>query len=221
VFLRRRARSAHVDDLDLLAYASGLRLDDAMARHIAGCTACRARQEQLAARAASLAAPSPATHPAWAAPRPRRGTRGWAWGAAAVSALALLLFWPRAIWTAAPPGPVALAVFLRGTADHLRPIRPVTGTVTVRFVRGVDWALLTASDLPVLPPQDVYEAWWIRGTRHVPAAVFRPDPTGHVSVWMPSRSGLHGVDAVGITIEPAPGTRVPTGRRAFFARLLS
>jgi hypothetical protein len=213
----------HLDDLDLLAYASGLRPSDGEVQaHLAACAACRQRQADLAKALSSLsyAVEKP---PPWDIVKPP-GWRGGVrprWYLAPAAAALLLGFWawPRMIWPAAPAGPVALWVLTAGQARWLAAVDAKTGSVELRFSRNTGWALLTADRLPAPPPGHVYEAWWIRGRQHVRAAVFLPDADGHAVVWMQSPSDFAGVKAVGITVEPAPGRDTPTGPRQFLGTL--
>jgi hypothetical protein len=73
--------------------------------------------------------------------------------------------------------------------------------------------------LPRLPAGGVYEAWWIRKGRHVPAGVFYANPTGTTSVWLRSAADFQGVHAVGVTIERSPGSAYPTGPRQVLENL--
>lgn len=72
-------------------------------------------------------------------------------------------------------------------------------------------ALLFAYDLPILPPDTVYELWAIEGDTPRPAGVFRPDPAGRARLEIVDPALLEGVDALAVTVEPAPGTESPTG----------
>ena len=72
-------------------------------------------------------------------------------------------------------------------------------------------ALLFAYDLPILPPDTVYELWAIEGETPRPAGVFRPDSTGRARLEIADRALIDGADALAVTAEPAPGTETPTG----------
>lgn len=72
-------------------------------------------------------------------------------------------------------------------------------------------AILFAYDLPLLQPDDVYELWAIRGGTPRAAGTFRPGPEGRARLEIGDRELLEGVEALAVTVEPAPGTEAPTG----------
>jgi len=209
----------HLDDADLLAVASGLRLaDDPLVRNTARCTVCRRRLQAL-----TPFMPPTETHPVTPLTvpvRPRRRGLPVAMGLAAL-VVALLAMGPRVVTGQGPWGVQAALVWVTGQNADLMPVRAPSGHVEVRWSRAAGWALLTAYDLPALPRHHVYEAWWIVGGRHVRAGVFVPGPDGTATVWLPSRRDFDGVEGVGITAEPAPGTLVPTGPREYLGPLKS
>jgi hypothetical protein len=93
--------------------------------------------------------------------------------------------------------------------------------VRLHIDRSTGWAHLVGVGLPALAPGQVYEVWWIRGTRHLPAGVFVPSGNGSASLWMQSPDHFTAVVAVGITREPAPGTTQPSGPRQYAGRLVA
>ena len=222
--------SRHLDDLDLLSIASGTRLIPAdMARHLKRCQDCRERQSALVGLMGEPTLPE--SIPAWnsinplphgvTAERSRRSPFRWAIRALVAAILGVgFLTWPRVLWPRAPWGPGVLVVMATGHAASLRPVGTRSGQVTVQWSPSAGWALLSAQNLPPLPQGQVYECWWIKGGRHIAAAVFRPGSGGSASVWMQSKADFAGVTAVGITREPEPGTTHPTGARQFFGLLV-
>lgn len=72
-------------------------------------------------------------------------------------------------------------------------------------------AILFAYDLPLLQPSDVYELWAIHDGTPRPAGTFRPGEGGRARLEITDRSLVEGVDALAVTVEPAPGTAAPTG----------
>ncbi|MGH7550157.1 MAG: anti-sigma factor [Gemmatimonadota bacterium] len=72
-------------------------------------------------------------------------------------------------------------------------------------------AILFAYDLPILQPDDVYELWAIRDGTPRAAGTFRPGPEGRARLEITDRALLEGLDALAVTVEPAPGTEEPTG----------
>ncbi|HEX2026578.1 MAG TPA: anti-sigma factor [Nitriliruptorales bacterium] len=84
------------------------------------------------------------------------------------------------------------------------------GGLRARFVvsDAQDSAMMIAEGLPQLPEDRVYELWFISDAGARPAGLFRPDeegPTVHVL-----RGGVPGEAKVGLTVEPARGSRRPT-----------
>ena len=73
-----------------------------------------------------------------------------------------------------------------------------------------DIALLAVLDLPALRPNEVYEAWLIKGGTKQSAGVFTVDPTGYAQIVIKLFAPLEEFDAIGITREPA-GARVLQG----------
>lgn len=71
-------------------------------------------------------------------------------------------------------------------------------------------ALLFAYDLPILAPGTVYELWAIADGAPRAAGVFRPTPAGDARLEITDASLLADVDALAVTVEPAPGTEAPT-----------
>jgi anti-sigma-K factor RskA len=73
-------------------------------------------------------------------------------------------------------------------------------------------ALFYAFDLAPLPPDKVYELWWITEKEGpINAGLFRPDPTGigQVETTVPTTAGV--VKAAAVTVEPHGGVPKPTG----------
>lgn len=73
-------------------------------------------------------------------------------------------------------------------------------------------AILFAYELPILPPDTVYELWAIRGGKPRAAGVFRPDSDGQARLEITDASLLEGLDVLAVTVEPAPGTEQPTSQ---------
>jgi hypothetical protein len=73
-------------------------------------------------------------------------------------------------------------------------------------------AILFVYDLPVLPPQTVYELWAIKGGKPVAAGTFSPTDPGRARVELEDVAPLQGADALAVTVEPAPGGTAPTGK---------
>ncbi len=73
-------------------------------------------------------------------------------------------------------------------------------------------AILFVYDLPVLPPQTVYELWAIKGGTPIPAGTFATKGEPRARVELKDASILQGADVLAVTVEPAPGGPAPTGK---------
>jgi hypothetical protein len=73
-------------------------------------------------------------------------------------------------------------------------------------------AILFVYDLPVLPPQSVYELWAIKDGKPIPAGTFTPQAATRARVELENPSVLEGADVLAVTVEPAPGVPAPTGK---------
>ena len=214
----------HPDLADLIAAASGLRPPtDPLVRHLRRCATCRDQVAVWQATVGAVAVPT-APVPPWsrvASQIPTHGgRRSWAM-VAVLAALGILWFWPRWVWTGPTPwGPEAAVALAAGRTVVLHRVDAPQGEVSLKWNRTTGWALLTARNLKPTGSAYVYEVWWVRGGRHVPAGVIGPQTTSG-SEWLYSPTHFRGVDGVGITREPEPGRPTPTGPREFFASLRS
>lgn len=71
-------------------------------------------------------------------------------------------------------------------------------------------ALLYARDLPILPPDSVYQLWTIRDGQPKSAGTFKPGSDRQAQVEIPSADRVLDADAVAVTVEPAPGSPEPS-----------
>ncbi|MBX5465956.1 MAG: hypothetical protein K6U14_00465 [Firmicutes bacterium] len=208
----------HLDDVDLIGAASGLRsADDPAVRHLNRCPACQARAQSWQARLAGWTA-STEPVPPLLRPRPPRRRFG-RWAAVALAAVAFWI-WPKVLWPApAPWGPDGVAALAFGRTTALQRVSAPRGTVVLHWTRA-GWALLVGRHLPPLPRDQVYVAWWIvHRQQRVEAAAFRPAPQGGVSVWLYSPRHFAGVTGVGVTREAWPPPAAPRGPREYYAEL--
>ncbi len=83
------------------------------------------------------------------------------------------------------------------------------GTVVVS-PNGHDFTLVVA-DLNTLDVDKQYQVWLIKGTEHTSVGVFSVDPNGYASLEITAPESLTHYDAIGISIEPAGGSQMPTG----------
>ncbi|MEE9471628.1 MAG: anti-sigma factor [Gemmatimonadota bacterium] len=79
-------------------------------------------------------------------------------------------------------------------------IDPVTGRT-----------LLLIHDLPVLPPDTVYQLWAIRGDTPTPAGTLTVGPAGSGRLESEDADLWLGANVLAVTVEPAPGRSAPTG----------
>lgn len=221
--------SRHPDDAALLALASPAKQSDARMRsHVQRCQACQLRQNELLSMVMAMGEPDVGLEgvPSWDRVKPpfeRRPERRAPWVRVLALAAGILIFlgWPQAIWGQGPSGPAALEVMAMGRPAGLTPVHATAGLLKVKWSPATGWALLSGQKIPACPAGKVYEAWWIRGGHHIRAGTFRPDAAGRATLWMQSAQDFKGVTAVGITLEPWPGTSSPTGPRQYFGSLLS
>lgn len=136
----------------------------------------------------------------------REGTRPlshWIWPAAwAATALVALTGW-LVVYHDQGALQRSLAMTYVATRGQARPLSPRHDkTARVTLYVGRDSVLVDVVQLPKLLPHQVYEGWWIRGTKATPAGTFRSGP--HLL------ARRFGADAFAITVEPTGGTSKPT-----------
>ena len=79
------------------------------------------------------------------------------------------------------------------------------------YVRDRSSLIFLASNMPVLPPQKIYELWLIpTAGAPIPAGVFKPDAHGSATVIEPPLPAGVEAKAFAITIEPEQGSATPT-----------
>ncbi|MEE9207009.1 MAG: anti-sigma factor [Gemmatimonadota bacterium] len=101
--------------------------------------------------------------------------------------------------------PDASSVVLTGTS----PDEPGKARAFIDPVSGR--ALLFVYELPVLPPDQVYQLWAIRGSTPFDAGTFRVDSDRRARVEVAEAATLLGADVLAVTVEPAPGRPTPSG----------
>jgi anti-sigma-K factor RskA len=97
-------------------------------------------------------------------------------------------------------------------------------TVTARFHSGAAKVTIIASaslgksvavvgGAPAVPADRTYELWYIRGTRAIPAGLFKPSSSGTATVALTGkyRTG----DVIAATVEPKAGSAQPTSTPVF------
>jgi anti-sigma-K factor RskA len=73
--------------------------------------------------------------------------------------------------------------------------------------------VFTASNLPALPADRVYQVWVVTETAAVSAGLMTPDATGRGSAHFGTPSDIAPPVAIAVTIEPAGGVPAPTGEK--------
>jgi anti-sigma factor RsiW len=156
--------------------------------HLEGCPVCQDAVEPLRFAAASLAF-------AGELPPPRAELRG------RVLALDAVVLQFRRRWTA----PLVSAATLAACAALVLGLTERSGSRGVSLlVDGSRGATLVTHGLPTAPVGKVYEIWILRAGRPTPAG-FLHGRTGRLSRPLPPGA------AVAVTLEPAGGSRRPTG----------
>jgi anti-sigma-K factor RskA len=79
------------------------------------------------------------------------------------------------------------------------------------YVRSTGTLVFLASNMPKLPPQQIYELWLIPTTgAPIPAGVFRPDTHGSAALIKPPLPAGVQPTTFAITVEPSEGSAAPT-----------
>jgi len=99
---------------------------------------------------------------------------------------------------------------IRTADDAQQAVAPVAGggTATLVWSGELASAALIADGLPELPADRVYELWYINEGVARPAGTFTVDATGGVQQVLDG--DMKAGDMVGVTIEPAGGSDIPT-----------
>jgi anti-sigma-K factor RskA len=220
----------HVDELiaGQALYALPPADEERVALHVAECDRCRRQLREAEALAASLAYAVPAADPppdlrdrvlaavepvveaapvrpaAPARTLPRR-PRTWTWwprvAAVAVPALAAAVV-GLAIWNVSLQDDLSglHSQLFHGRAGNLRGV----GNVVVKS----DGNATLYASIKRAPAGKTYEAWVIRGKVALPAGIFAGGGTVNLKLTRDAHPG----DVIAVTIEPAGGTRTPTGK---------
>lgn len=97
------------------------------------------------------------------------------------------------------------AVTLSGTSPE------VAGRARVFLDVDTGRTLLLVDDLPVLPPEQVYQLWAIRDGEPSDAGAFRLEREGPAWIELDEATDLSEADLLAVTVEQAPGASAPTG----------
>ncbi len=99
---------------------------------------------------------------------------------------------------------------ISAAADSQHASSTVTGggKVTVIWSLKLRRSAIVMSELPTLPASKTYELWYIAGTDIRPAGTFVPQSDGSIATVLSGK--MDDGDTIGITIEPAGGSKKPT-----------
>lgn len=81
--------------------------------------------------------------------------------------------------------------------------------------------VLVAQGLPTVEKGKAYELWLVSGATPVPAAVFNTDANGTALVEIESMPDAGAPSVFAITVEPAEGSKLPTGKITFAGKYAS
>ena len=139
------------------------------------------------------------------------GNPGWGF-ASLVVVLALLasnlLLWRQVTRLQTESGPRTLQVVNLANTE----VAPgATGMIVISL--DGEHGTLVVDRLPVLSEEQQYQLWLIEDGERTDGGVFSVGPSGYASMWVGAPIPLGDYDAFGITIEPAGGSRGPTGEK--------
>ena len=175
------------------------------------------RTQVLAAAARTRQLPPEVNHHAV----PRRGARVWGWmpwlaGSLATAGLVLALVFgliqanTSQQLSQARAQDQAIAAVLSAPGARLLAARTTSGGVaTVVLAAAKRELVVTMAGLPPLPAGKVYQLWLIGPTKIVSAGLVPPPASSGVTPAVLA-SGIVTGDKLGLTVEPAPGSKQPT-----------
>lgn len=71
--------------------------------------------------------------------------------------------------------------------------------------------VITAANLPQLPPDRIYQLWFVTKPAPVSAGLLSPDASGSLTTTLATPADVAAPSALAVTIEPAGGVTSPTG----------
>ena len=133
-----------------------------------------------------------------------------AWG---LTSLALILFLGTStllLWgqLQAQVRPRSMQIFVLQATER----NPQAEAVLVLDGEGVE-GNLTVDGLPALPEEQQYQLWLTAGEQRTDAGVFSVEEGGYGKLHIDVPEGISNYSGIGITIEPAGGSSVPTGEK--------
>ncbi|MEP6872390.1 MAG: anti-sigma factor [Anaerolineaceae bacterium] len=216
-------------ELALGALAEGEAAD--IGAHVAGCAECGAelaqmrRVAQLLPFAVEDIAPAPSIKAGLlgriaAEPRPiraiPRSRPGWRWPLAIAAAAAALLVSGGVLGASLFGGSASnrnnerqtslVQAFAQGTASTSHGEQG-GASVTLLRAPGQHDAFVWVANLPALPAEKAYQAWFIRDGRAEPSTVFR---SGSGGVWIEAGDTIDRFASMALTIEDGNGAKTPS-----------
>jgi anti-sigma-K factor RskA len=204
--------------------------------HLAGCADCAAEVAGLRAAAAELShvtatAPPPALRtdllaaiervrplppPGGAVPLPvPRRRQSWAWQAVAAACVVIAAaavvwgFQQRRSADLHTTRAAAITALLANPDTRIATGRLGAGHASLVYSKDGHTVLLIGTDVAAPPGDKTYQLWMISAAgAPTSAGIFTPDRHGNVLVQ--ARGNLTGVARMGVSVEPAGGSRVPT-----------
>lgn len=109
------------------------------------------------------------------------------------------------------PGPDAAVLAVLGARDLETVELDMAGNGPGRFLYSPseDQGVLVAAGMPTVSDDETYELWLIHDGTPVPAGLFRPDGSGAAVAQV--EGIVRGAELVAVTVEPAAGSKRPTG----------
>jgi hypothetical protein len=177
-------------------------------------------QEAIPPAAVAPATAAPATVTPLDRRRQARGPSRWVWvGLAAAAAIALLLGgWNLSLQRQVSDADQQLALVRQAVAaasDPTSTVAQLAGTEAAPGASGIvvipesGTGYLMVQGLPVLPADQVYQAWYLVGGAPASAGLMDPSDSG-VTV-LTGLAPIPGTDTIALTVEPAGGVPQPTG----------
>ncbi|MGW0147350.1 anti-sigma factor [Streptomyces sp. NPDC003333] len=178
-----------------------------------------AMREQVLQRITGVRQVSPETAPPEPAGGGVRRGRGPAWWALAASVAAAATFGGAAVWqheraeeaqhqaAQAERRADDLAGVLAAPDATSRSARVGGGAGTLVVSVRRDRAVFVSSDMPAPPRGKVYQLWFSDGGKMRSAGLMDPDRSSQTVLM---QGAVHGASEVGITVEPAGGSKQPT-----------
>lgn len=142
----------------------------------------------------------------------RRWTRGVFALAASIVLLVALGYGAALVGDLLTPKPAAVVALQQieqaPDAESVTGETAAGGTVTAHWATSLGKAVVVTDGLPELGPDEVYQAWFVRGESPVSAGTFETDAAGTATALL--TGDMQAEDLIALTVEPAGGSEAPT-----------